>query len=345
MSYNPFPAGNDPIRRAELVQAAVYAVANKPGDYVSDEIPILKTVGVVPNQGRVLVANPETMFAHGEARDLMARAESAQIGRGPTHRAVEYRAERYGRTTVITDSDWRDYDARGLNALDNLVTPDVETLRILRELRLAGIVGTAANWSTSTAIALPANRWVANTSDPNRDIQTAIDAVDNLGGTADTVICSVDSYRALRNNAPFLQFSSVTTDRSNAPVYAGKDAVADFLAARFGIKRVLIMGARRNGSKVPGTPAIARVAGNWFWVGQLPDVVSPVGMRLPIGSIGPSGQGPSSASALYRVMPEDWSTEETRDGTKKSSLWTNSYVEAMGVLMPELGHLITGTVA
>lgn len=345
MSYNPFPAGNDPIRRAELVQAAVYAVANKPGDYIADEIPTLKTVGVVPNQGRVLVALPETMFGHGEARDLMARGEDAQIGRGSSHRAVEYRAERYGRTTPLDDSTWRDYEALGLDALTSSVTPDVETLRILREIRLALIVGTAGNWASSTVIAAPANRWNVNTSDPNANIQAAIDAVEDRGGTADTVITSVDSYRALRNNAPFLQFSSVTSDRSNAPIYQGKDAVADFLASRFGIKRVLVMGARRNGSKVPGTPAIARVATNWFWVGQLPNEFGPDSLRIPIGSIGSTGEGPSSASALYRVTPEDWRTEETRKGTASASLWTHTYVEAMGVLMPELGHLITGTVA
>lgn len=340
MTYAPvFPAGNDPVKRAELIQAAVYGLANETRDYIMDSIPRLASVGDTPTRGRILLTAAEAMFGDGDVRTRVTDGERPPMDKGVSFTPIDYTAFEYARTTLLLDKERRDASALGVPWYKTKMMAPVEIMRIFREIELARIVGTAANWATSTAIAVPANRWVANTSNPTANIETAIAAVEDAGGNCDTVIMTVDTLRALKQNAPFLQFQSTTIDRTIAPVYGDFNMVANILRERHGIENVLVMGARRNTSKTPGAPNIQRVAANWFWVGQLP-----VGNE--IGYVAPSGTGElAKGSALYRLPVADWNTETERDGTLRGDVVTTTLTEAVGVMMNNLGHLITGTVS
>lgn len=129
------------------------------------------------------------------------------------------------------------------------------------EIRVANLVTTAANWTTSNS---PATQWTSDTSDPWGDIDTAINGVvNNTGRMPNVAAMSWDVWRNLRQHPDFL-------DRVKYTRPSGRVEPED-LRSWFGFDKVLIGTAIQDSAQEGATASLTYVWGDDFWCGFVPN--------------------------------------------------------------------------
>jgi len=150
---------------------------------------------------------------------------------------------------------------------DNPLTPGVTAveyvtngLLLAREIRVATMVTTSTNWAYSSS---PTTQWTSDTSEPETDIDNAINGVvSETGRFPNVAVMSWDVWRKLKNHPNMLERLKYTRP-------GGVLNTAD-LREWFGFEKVLVGMSLYDTSKDGQSGSMAYVWGDDFWCGYVP---------------------------------------------------------------------------
>ncbi len=151
--------------------------------------------------------------------------------------------------------------------VDQPLNPDVEATEFVTdalllglEIRVADVVTASANWSQAAS---PATQWDSDTSDPVRDVDTAVNGVvSRIGRLPNVGVMSWDIWRNLKQHPDLLD--RVKHTRPGAPI-----ELTD-IAQWFNLERVLLGTAIKNTAQEEAAESMSYVWGENFWVGFVP---------------------------------------------------------------------------
>lgn len=134
------------------------------------------------------------------------------------------------------------------------------SLLLAREIRVANIVTGSANWAYSSS---PSTQWSSDTSEPETDIDNAINGVvSEVGRFPNVAAMSWDVWRRLKNHPNMLERLKYTRP-------GGVLTTAD-LREWFGFDKVLIGMGLRDTSKDGQSASMGFIWGDDFWCGYVP---------------------------------------------------------------------------
>jgi len=133
-------------------------------------------------------------------------------------------------------------------------------LMLSREIRVASMVMTSTNWTYSSS---PSTQWTSDTSEPETDIDNAINGVvSQIGRMPNVAIMSWDVWRKLKNHPNMLERLKYT--RPGGVLTPGD------LREWFGFEKVLVGMSLSDSSKDGQSGSMSYVWGDDFWTGYVP---------------------------------------------------------------------------
>lgn len=199
---------------------------------------------------RMRLAYPDDKLGpRGEANEISdARSTSSYL-------CLPYGYENYldGETLLNQDAP--------LNEMVDLVEALAEAMSFRRELRIASVLTTGANYSGNTTAIAAANRWDTGTGgQPIKDIQDAIKNTWTGRGAGSLIaFCSYDVFLVLSRHPAILDMFKYT---NTSPGLATPDMIAGF----FGLSRLLVGKARKDTANEGQTAAYSRIWSDVFGI-------------------------------------------------------------------------------
>ena len=151
---------------------------------------------------------------------------------------------------------------------DNPLEPSVTAVEYVTnglmlgmEIRVADLVMNENNWAYSSS---PTTQWSSDTSDPEKDIDNAINGVvSSIGRMPNTMVMSWDVWRRLKTHANMLDRLKYTRP--------GGVLQASDLASWFDIPKILISHGIKETAQEGGTSSIEYIWKDDLWVGYVPE--------------------------------------------------------------------------
>lgn len=172
-----------------------------------------------------------------------------------------YSCKDYALMNHLDNDTLRDQDAP-LDEMVDLIEAINDIMALKRELRIASIMTTAANYDGNTAALAGADQF-DNASNVTiiEKLQSAVASLWTGAGPSDVVgFCSLDVWNAIARNAKILALFSSVKDGLAAP---------DQVARYFGMSRILVGAARKDTANEGQTASYQRVWGKVFGVARV----------------------------------------------------------------------------
>lgn len=309
---------------------------------------VFPVVPVPDKTGKILEVDRSSLIGAPLGDDAIAPGQYAPVIkeglRDKTYSTVE-RAE----STFLHDDDTAADDAAGQPyrprlRKTNLVT---QVLRVNREIRVATLLNTAANWATGHT-STPATKWDAATgSDPIADITTAKRKVkDDLGLLPNLAVIPWEVMTYLANNSSVRALVNGGATMQNPAVDQSQASMIALMQRIFGIERILVPSAASFGSGgnmkagfQAGTPS---TTGGLFsdnvWIGYVP--IQPA---REIPSAGYTYVWENAFDGAARENEQGIVVTEERDDRARGQYITARRYSDEKVLVTEAGYVITNT--
>ena len=344
MSIYPKPGNMRPVD--PVLSGFVAGVANQPSNFVADEIlPVIVNSTSATNgddsfsTGTLQRFADAALFGDPSANDVVAPGQTYPRDRGGDFNPLTFACQKYGREAVLLWEELKRLQGAGkLGAEMAKLLPLVQTLLIRKEVRVAEFFESITNWTNYETLT---DSWDEDAGDINGDIITAMESVMSYGMTANTMVLPRDSFVAMVQNNSFLEFLNVDRDRTT--LYA-PGALAEVLAGRYGIDRLILANASYNTDKDPdAAPTLDYVWGDTCWIGYLPPA--------PQSAVMPSATGVGTSVQLLtpmagaRIVEHDWEVQTYPEEQSDSDIYKVRYSEIDKVVSPGLGFLLKNTIA
>ncbi|MCB9553522.1 MAG: hypothetical protein H6705_16895 [Myxococcales bacterium] len=311
-----------------VLQGMVSGIANDANGYLVDQL-LPATPG--PHKGIIKVLTGGDHF--GSDVDDTAVAPGAEIptGNAPIFADVNYTCQKRGRKVHIPD-EYKDRSEIPIDIEAAYVGGVVGYLKIMRDKRLIDLIE-AASWAykpiASDATADAGDRWTATTAYPVAQMKTAIDA---LVMKPNVAVIGVEAFSALSTNVNVL--SKMPT--VNPSHLADEEYFASAIAAKLGLRKVIVYDMRRSANSDPATLALTRMFSKSVFLAC---------MSQHPGVAAPNNDVLIQPSALARVQEWDFMPESKDDFDHDSTKYKVTHSEDMQVVSVQLGALLAGRVA
>lgn len=149
---------------------------------------------------------------------------------------------------------------------DTPLRPEIEAAEFVtdglllgQEIRVADLLTASGNWASASN---PSVLWSNDTSDPIRDMDTAVNAVvSKIGRFPNVAVMSWDVWRRIKRHPDFI-------DRVKYTRPGGTPQPTD-LQEFIGVEKVLIGLALKDTSEEGATSSVSYIWGNMFWTGYV----------------------------------------------------------------------------
>lgn len=171
-----------------------------------------------------------------------------------------YAVVHWGLRAPVNDADLNNADAP-LQLRESAVEQATDGVMLALERRVATMIQTAANWSTTASLS-SGSLWSADTSDPFSHITTAKATVrDAIGREPNTIVMGAQVWDQLVKHPDMV-------DRMKYTVTGGAATPAQ-VAGLFMINKILIGAAIVNTANEGATASYSSVWGKDFWIGYV----------------------------------------------------------------------------
>lgn len=313
-----------------LLQGKLVGYFSDPSVFIAENV--LPKVPNAPMTGTYQVVGRNTAF--GTLGESDRRAPLDEINReiGISLSSGTYQATEKARGTLV-DRTMMEHsqlvsDPGGLELQALEARAALDFLRIKREIRVAELLFTQANWSQNTSLAAAA-KWSAATGNPIVDVDLACQTVAGNGiPNPNTIVIGHLPFRALLKNVILLAARPSTADRSMLTM----DDIKALFSKYFGITNVFVGDAMYNNANAGQTPSMAYVWGDKVWVGYLD--FSNGGSRISGQNVKLDG----SAACNFEVKPLTTNEYEVPD--RNALALDHRYINAEAITAALGGYLI-----
>lgn len=312
-----------------VLQGIVSGIANDNNGYLVDQL-LPATPG--PHKGVIKVLTGGDHY--GSDVDDTAVAPGAEIptGNGPLFSDVNYTCQKRGRKVHIPD----EYKLRNevpIDIEDAYLSGVINYLKIMRDARFITSQIEAPAWAykpiAADATVAAEDRWTASTANPTAQMQTAIDT---LVIKPNVAVIGALAFSALSTNANVLN----GMPNVNPSHIADQEYFAAQIAAKLGLRKVIVYDMRKSANSDPGTLALARLFSKSVFLAA---------MAQQPGLMAPNGDVLVAPTAIARVEEWGFSPESEVDFDHDSTKYKVTHSEAIEVVSLELGALLAGRVA
>lgn len=325
----PTPAQFRPIN--PIYNKIAAALMNDPESYVGMRVlPPSLMDGVAEKTGTIFRAAVGAMFGDGSTNFRRAPGQPFPRQVGPGLESITYIADQYANEAMWADEDVR---SAQIDLKRFRIAACLEPMQITRERVLLDTLGTAGNWTGSFSAG---TAWTAAGADPVADVNQARRAIKLYGKKINTIVLPFDVQQALSNSDAFCSFLPTTEDRNSA----SEEQIQRFFADKFGVPRdrVFIADAVQNTANQGAAASLSFIGGNWMWAGYI-ELDGTKTVNIDGSTI------QTTATALVRLPVEDGTkVEEYRDPSTRTEFMNATYEEAIRVVNPQLGCLVSGVV-
>lgn len=224
-------------------------------EYIGEQL--MPVVPVAKKSDVYYIYDKRMRLAYPDDR-LGDRAQANEIG--DSRSTASYLCTVYGYSNFLDVETLENQDAP-LNEMVDLTEALSEALAFRRELRIATVMTTSANYGSNTAAIAAANRWdTASGGTIIKNVQDAVKALWSGRGPSEIVgFTSYDVYCVMSRNPAILDLFKYN---GSSPGLATPDMIARFL----GMNRLLVGKARKDTANEGQTASYSRVWSDVFGV-------------------------------------------------------------------------------
>ena len=353
----PMYPSTDALRPVNTVLTKVVAgYANDPENFLQGKLlPVLFDGSNLPEGTDMMVTatlqrwKASAMFGDPSANTAISTGQNYPRSRGGEFDPLTITAQKYGRMVEVPFEHIKAFQGGPAAYEMHQLAVAVQEVKIEREALLASLFCNNNNWNNTAALAA-LTFWSAATSDPNGDIITACDTVDQYGQPANVAILTRAAANLLRQNDAFLEFDDTRLDRT----VMNDERIKAVIKSRYDIDHVFIAKAMRNtDADATATPTLVGIwdsvedtDGNnmhaCMWVGYLPMDASGKPVSGPSAGAMTDGQIiPMQKMAAAKIIVDGWKVFTEEDFDHDIMKHKIRYYEALSIVSDRYGYLLT----